>query len=230
MKKWASLNEFLSAGRVGLTWLILRNFEEIPDQISCFSDDIDILCNRLDLCVEVLGLEKRAWGVSSYFACVGGVKVPVDVRFVGDGYFEKSWEKDILSSAIEHRKGFMIPSPRQHFFSYLYHILVHKPHINEQQLKNLELLRRKVDVGECNVEDHQSLMALLVRYMNEELYVYELPIDSCIPLNKDNTDWIVRMIEKIPIEAIPFKISIARRLPKSVVIVISFFKRLIFRW
>lgn len=225
-RSFNSIGEFLSIRGHGLHWMVLRNFDRIPTDIAEFDDDFDILCNDLDLCVEVLNLEKRAWGLASYYTVICGVKVPVDVRFPGDGYYDKSWSIELLRTAILHKIGCFVPNPESHFYSYAYHVLVHKLQITDSHVHKLVELETEIEAS-IDVENVAELTGSVINYMKKNIYMFERPIDSCITLNKKMAALIAAETSIKHVECVPFKIKIGRLMPFWLLVTVSKLFRLI---
>ena len=60
---------------------------------------------------------------------MGGVKVKLDIRVVGDRYYDDTWARDMLTRRVQGHvpdsQAFSV-SPTDLLFSLVYHVLVHK--------------------------------------------------------------------------------------------------------
>ena len=45
-------------------------------------------------------LTKRSWGIAAYETIINNKVVPFDVRFLGDGYYDKLWEYKMLKNKV----------------------------------------------------------------------------------------------------------------------------------
>ena len=68
----------------------------------------------------------------------------MDFRYLGDNYYEKKWEKDILESKILYKKTFFVPNETDYFFSLIYHVLIHKDKITEEYKNRLNQLSKNL--------------------------------------------------------------------------------------
>ena len=64
------------------------------------------------------------------------------MRYLGDGYFDTSWQNKILSER-KFFKGYYIPNKENFIYSILYHVVYHKGFIDEKYInfikKNFKL-------------------------------------------------------------------------------------------
>ena len=66
---------------------------------------------------------------------VGEKNIPIDIRYLGDNFYDKKLEQDMLDSRIKHPNGFYIPNKEMHLYSLIYHAIIHKPKIKSTYLK-----------------------------------------------------------------------------------------------
>lgn len=127
-------------------YLVLRNFEGFYDSV--LSDehaDIDLLCYKKDRkrIVKLLNARPRFDkddGIHYYFVAEN-FKIPLDIRFTGDGYYDKNWENAMLGERIKDSKGFYRMDTENYFWSLLYHALYHKGDLSkeyEERLKSMD--------------------------------------------------------------------------------------------
>ena len=125
---WASLTEFFSVMNFCVKYLVLRNFESLPEiHDATIHGDIDILCPdhhefaALANAKSVFPQNYRRYHMIN----VDGDEIPVDIRDAYEGYYCYKWSMDILRNR-EQRKGVYVPNRRDHLYSLAYHALVHK--------------------------------------------------------------------------------------------------------
>ncbi|MBU9713302.1 hypothetical protein [Evansella tamaricis] len=172
-----------------VNYVVLRNFEELPDRYTSTSHgDIDLLTDDLKKVVRLTNGEKvfnPSYRVH-YKIVIGGEDVYFDFRFVGDRYMDRVWERDIMKSRFLHGKGVYIPERESHFYSLLYHVLVHKRRIKSHYKKVLIELSRELNIGlkERDFSDPFILKSYLDGYMKEKEYHYTRPFDRSVFFNK----------------------------------------------
>ena len=112
-----------------LPYVVLRNFEKLPNEyISNEHGDIDLLVKDLNQTIyktNAIKVHKDANRVH-YKINIAGKYVYFDFRCVGDNYYDENWQINILKNRIKSAGGFYIPSNEDHFYSLIYHALIHK--------------------------------------------------------------------------------------------------------
>lgn len=125
---WADINQFFMILNECVEYVVMRNFEPLPDQFTVKGHgDIDLLVRGLKHTrniansTPVFPQEHRVHDR----VVIGGTKVPFDFRHVGDNYYHRRWQEAMLSTRRLER-GFYRPCDIHYFYSLLYHALVHK--------------------------------------------------------------------------------------------------------
>lgn len=128
-----------------LKWVVLRNFEDMPDKINIDEHlDVDMLVNDYFLVKTILDGDSIAPHEIQYengkFRIINWVnidnkKVAFDFRFVGDNYYDKPLQQDILKTRNKHQNGFYVPNKENHLYSLIYHAVIHKPKISSTYIK-----------------------------------------------------------------------------------------------
>ena len=110
---------------VALKYVVLRNFEGIPDHVTLDGHlDVDLLVSDYFLAKAVLDgtskpdaqpfFEDGGYRVVNMVR-VRGLLVDFDVRFVGDGYYDQQWERSILERAVM-LNNCLVPDPQSHVY------------------------------------------------------------------------------------------------------------------
>lgn len=154
-------------------YVILRNYEEFDNLgfLTCHPD-IDILCRNREVLVEKLSLEsrrKKEDGIH-YKLSVAGAKVAVDLRCVGDGYLDTTWEDNILNNRVK-RQNYYVMDEENYFYSLLYHVIIQKDTVAEDYVKRLQSMSEEASISYSfeNKED------VLNSYMTDKGYIYCYP-------------------------------------------------------
>jgi len=122
-----------------LKYLVQRSYNDIAD-INNFRDgsNIDVLTNDYYMFKSLVDGRSnntkymRENDDGFYIQCnviVGDVLVNIDVRYVGDHYFNDKWEHDMLERRVSTRirnVDICIPCETDELYSILYNILIHK--------------------------------------------------------------------------------------------------------
>ncbi len=184
---WKSFNEFIFFANISCDWIVLRNFEFLPLNFFSNDKDIDILCRDKENFISKLNLKKRSWGISSYQTNIENKKIPVDLRFIGDGYFDKLWQDNILKNKIYQNQLVPRPSNLDYFYSLIYHCKLQKRQVKNIYSDRLYQLNKKLSIKNFNksfIFDDVITSILLSKFLNKYKYVITEPIDINVKINK----------------------------------------------
>ena len=148
-----NMRQFLKMLNGTIKYIILRNFEELPEKfISNEHNDIDILTNDTIIVPFVcmiagknLPNEKLPGSVK-----IGENVVAIDWKHPGDKYYDKRWYDNILKKAVLHKNGFYVPSSEDYFYTLFYHAIFHKKKISEDYRNKLLKLAAELNITEVS--------------------------------------------------------------------------------
>ena len=160
MRKWNSLKELFTKLNE-LEYVILRNHETLEEEIHA-GGDIDILCPEKAYLVEQIHADRRVLRdeVFNYFVMIEDKKIPIDIREVGDGYYDEKWERDLLDKRVRTTE-FYIMDDENYKYSLLYHALLHKFSIKEAYIDTLN------DMFGTEIGNDDGTYKLLGNYMRK---------------------------------------------------------------
>jgi hypothetical protein len=196
---WESLDQFFSVLNETLSYVVLRNFESFPDRYFMgLHGDIDLLVSDFNEGMLVSNAQKISTNQSRVDCevSIAGQLVPFDFRFVGDGYFDHRWQKEVLADR-QNFCGVFVPSAKQHFFTLLYHSLVHKTHVSTDYQERLQTLSAGLkDVkDEVDFSDRKEATAVLRKFMRSSGYRFTRPQDPSVLFDGSLSEsWIMRLI------------------------------------
>ena len=167
-----------------LKYVILRN------QKSEY-DDIDILVNNYFLFKRVSDchsyknknlklisnsgdpIEEDGFKVANYIK-INNKFIYLDIRFVGDGYFDTKWQKKILDTRVINSIYFA-PNKENHIYALIYHIVYHKGYLDKKYSNYLKknLKFKKIDI--------KKLAKIINNYLSKKKYNVVRPSDLTIP-------------------------------------------------
>lgn len=191
-KVWHSINEIFDAlNNSGCNYIVMRNFE-------CFTsgqvfvnghDDIDMLCDDISLVQEILDTRRRYSfpTVNSYYIQYNDLVVHVDIRFLGDGYYDLNWQNNMLKNKVIFNNNTYVMDSENYFYSLIYHAIFHKHYLSNDYLEKL-LNMAKNNCLNCKTED--DLLYVLFSFMKEKNYNITLSRDPAIILNFKNIEEI----------------------------------------
>lgn len=182
---WKDWSELLSVLNVTANYLVLRNYDDLPNKSS--QGDIDFLCEDSQWLASAANVQQNINRSYKGHVDVGGEKIPVDIRFVGDGYYSAAWEKDVLRRKAFH-DGMYIPRADDYFFTLLYHCKVHKRLVSEKYHMILHQLAESMNFDwfkNVDISDDNEVGKILKGYMLSNNYYYERPVDRGVHENKN---------------------------------------------
>lgn len=140
--------------------VVLRGFDDLANHVPLLrnSDDIDILVEDRDQIVKALGAN---------IVNIGGERVKFDIRYVGDNYYDKEWQKNLLHSK-EKDSFYNVPDSENLFYSVLYHCLIHKGFIHKKYDNLISSSIKQFGLRETS--DPLMLYYYLLRYMVSKKY------------------------------------------------------------
>jgi hypothetical protein len=212
---WKSFDEFISVANQNCTWLVLRNFEYLPNNFFGNDTDVDILCENISLFVKTMKLRKRSWGIGAYEATIDGKVVPFDVRFLGDGYYDKLWQYKMLKNRIFTTENVPRMNNEDYFYSLLYHSKIQKISVKEEYKKRFYELSLILGIENYKIDsilDDEFIAGLLNKFMRENNYTFVKPLDTEIPQNSTFYDYLDCYVKNDAVK-IPKKVIIGKFIP-----------------
>ncbi|MFN3295952.1 glycosyltransferase [Caldimonas sp.] len=192
---WKDLRQLFSVLNETIPYVVLRNFEGFPEAYkSDAHGDIDLLTTS-DAEMAYVMNARRVFAQPHrvhYAAFIAGEELRFDFRFVGDGYYEKRWQTEMLERRTLHEGGFFVPCAGDHFYSLLYHALIHKPRISDEYAQRLAQLSTHPDLrahlprtplSAADLQEAHQAKQLLDQYLQLHGYVYERPADTSVYYN-----------------------------------------------
>jgi predicted Ser/Thr protein kinase len=189
---WNSINDLFFVLNNSIEYVVLRNFECLPDDYHIEGHgDIDLLVEDYNYVKYITGaldvFPEKEYRVYHYIN-IKEEKVPFDFRYLGDNYYDKKWQLDILSSKTLSKKGFYTPNKINHFYSLLYHAFVHKNEVSLDYRKRLSECAEKNSIPYNSKTNVADAIDLLSNFMKKRLYSFSLPKDLSVTFNKSNVE------------------------------------------
>ena len=174
MKEWSSFKELFEVLNTECNCLVLRNYTDISDEgkKDGVHEDIDFLCEDQARFIEVVGCEPRKSAKDKIHQkiSVGGAVIPIDIRYVGDGYYDPAWEADMLKNKRLYNELFYIPDEKDEFYSLIYHAVIQKNTISKDYAVKLAAI-----AGIPEFTEEWGLKEL-ESFMREKGYRYTYPV------------------------------------------------------
>ena len=192
MKRWECLYDFFKDINENCNYVVLRNGDDIDWKNSLIKNDgdLDVLCENRKAFIELSGAvpiysSRRR---DNYYITVANHKVRIDIRYVGDRYYDKNWEKDRLLCR-QFNGLYYLPDETNDMYSVIYHILLQKKYIPEKY-RNGILSRmygnsfKGKTVSDTDIAE--SMMKDLIKYLQFNYYCITVPHDCGVYFNYTN--------------------------------------------
>ena len=150
-------------------------FKRISDCHSYKNKNLNLISNSGD------PIEESGIKVSNYIKVRDKI-IKLDIRFVGDEYFDINWQKKILNNRKYHM-GHYIPSKENFIYSLLYHIVYHKGFIDK---KYVHVLKNYFKLKSVNFE---KITQIINKYLKTKKYKITRPLDLTIPVTYQLDDF-----------------------------------------
>lgn len=173
----------------GMGYVVLRNFERMPDDVRVDPGhlNVDLLVSnyyeakRLLDSISPASVWKTSYENGKYrvvnSVMIDGTLVNFDIRSVGDNYFDRQWQLDVLKRRSKLR-GLYVPSKEDHLHSLIYHAIIQKPRISETYVEVFKELRS--NWTDAQVRDKKFLAEKLHAFMEEHGYKMVKPNDITV--------------------------------------------------
>jgi hypothetical protein len=120
---WKDMKQLLNVLN-GMYYVILRNFDSLPDQLN--QKDIDILTGN-PMMKQIITPDSFNVDEKVIPTRIGDKKIIFDYKNARDHYFDRKWSENILKRRIFHANGFYVPCAEDYFYTLLYHVIFQKP-------------------------------------------------------------------------------------------------------
>ena len=175
---WKSLADMFAFLNEAHPYVVLRNGEGLPGDFDPVHEDIDFLATDAVEFTGLVGARKVARaGVAAYTVRVAGKDVKIDVREIGDGYYDERWERGILARRVLGEKGVYLPGVEDRYLSLAYHVLFQKPRIAGDYYAKLARLGLEAGGTGTSPNDWFDDLAL---WMHDNDYAFTKPKDLSV--------------------------------------------------
>jgi len=184
---WKSLTQFFYVLNSCIDYVVLRNFECLPERAYTNEhQDLDLLASNQNFLAYLSGAEKvfpEDYRVH-YRIEIKQQPIFLDCRYVGDNYYDSDWEAALISKRV-YRDGFYRLDQEGYFYSLLYHALGHKPEVSKDYRNELTRIAQSIDIGISLADfDNGTALRLLTTYLAHNNYRYVRPNDLTVGFNQ----------------------------------------------
>lgn len=190
--EWDSFDQVLYVLNNCSEYIILRNFEELPEHVTIGKHgDIDFLVSDRDQFRMILNSKpvfRDKLRVRETIHTMNG-ELFCDIRSIGDGYYDEQWEKHMLSCKKFNSNGFYTSCDEDLFYSLLYHAVIQKKEIASDYVEKIHKYSVGVLADEMlRVESRSSCLNLLCTFLKNNGYMITEPSDPSVTFNVIGTD------------------------------------------
>tara|TARA_B110000027_G_C16121345_1_gene303176 strand:+ start:1661 stop:2812 length:1152 start_codon:yes stop_codon:yes gene_type:complete len=182
---WDSFSHLFSVLNECLTYVVLRNFDNLNEELDALHPDVDLLVDDKDIAINILKAKKIHSGKNrvQYSVKISGKDINFDLRSVSDNYYNEKWQREILLNKRSF-KGVFIPSKQDHFYSLLYHAIIHKRGLTIDYIDKLIELSNDIQLNLSKKDflDKEPLK-ILVNHMDITNNVIVVPNDLSVYFN-----------------------------------------------
>lgn len=187
-KGWPTMRALFQHLQRTCPYVVLRNFEQLPNALAEGDGDLDVLCvDAHDLAA--IANARVVVDASGKFDCeteVGGQPLRLDVRVVGDGYYDDRWQLRMLAAAHLWDDCVWVLSPEDHFFSLAYHAKVHKRSVKNAYRSRLRQLGGALGLAaykDADFTDDDTAAGMLAGFLASHAYRCTMPLDVWVQRN-----------------------------------------------
>ena len=188
---WQSLGQLFETLNELSNYVVMRNFECLPDQYFYGEHgDIDLLTDDLNNLVYISNAQKvfpQAFRVH-YKIKIAGEPVLFDFRYLGDSYYDLAWSDQILQTRQLAAGNFYHPDTENHFYSMLYHALIHKPAVAEDYLERINRMGTALGLDAASLPDEDYQEQILKAYLEQQQYRVVEPVDHSVFFNRQRVE------------------------------------------
>lgn len=199
LKNWEKFSDFIEYANKNNNWIVLRNFENILHDVMNENDDVDILCEDPSKFAQDMGLIKFGFQLSKYIGKIGSKIVNFDLRFIGDGYFDKLWQYKCLKTRIFNHQNIPRLNDYDYFFNLLYHSKLQKKYMKSEYKNRLIDIANTLNIDSLDIQridNDQVIIAILANFLKKNHYNVPLPLDKKVYTNKKFKKQLIRKIKK----------------------------------
>lgn len=158
---------FDTLNKSDIKYVVLRNWEYLPEYAHPLHDDIDLLVDDLSKTVKLLDAKKT---YKDDFRVQYKIKGHLfDIRYVGDGYFPNLFQTEILNNR-KFYNGFYVPNDEHQAWSLLYHAFFHKRELKKDYISKIKNLISRHSFGISKPDDLSVLFNDSDLIFNENVY------------------------------------------------------------
>jgi len=182
---WNSFEELFHILNITSKYIILRNFDNLNEQLSSEHPDVDLLVENKYNIANIMNAKpttNKSYRVQ-YVVAIDKKEINFDLRHLGDNYYCDNFEKELLNTRKKHMY-FYTPNNEMLFYSLIYHALVHKENISPDYIGEFNKLSKLLNLNfSMDKFIDTNLLNILLEYMGKKNFSIVEPNDITVRFN-----------------------------------------------
>lgn len=182
---WDCLTDFFNfINDLNLEYVYLRNYDNFENVVNSIHPDVDLLVEDIETFVRLTGILKdnNHKHRVKYYIHVQGKRIDFDLRNYGDNYYDLKWQHNMIKTRV-FKKGIYVLNLENHFYSLLYHALIHKRFVSKDYSMKLNDLANQLDPNLNNIILEDLHIKTLNKFMVKNDYKILSPKDLSVYFN-----------------------------------------------
>lgn len=219
---WENYEQVFQILNLTSNYIVQRSFETLPYKNE--EKDIDLLTDNYQRLASALGARQFQKQPYKGYVWINNEKVSLDTRFVGDKYYDTSWQKDMLRYK-KCMNGVQVPREDIYFFSLLFHCKAQKGSVKEKYIDILQNIADNLSFTWYDttlLSDDKAVGKILKGYFQYQGYYYEEPVDHGVYKNHKVVKYLPKEISVTPPKPrfLRLKAFLKKNLPPKIVFIL----------
>ena len=196
--RWNNVTDFFAALNLEhCRYVVMRNYESMhtPNFFCEKHEDIDLLVDDVEKFERTAHAYRKMWPEDDahFVVFIDNTAVPIDVRHVGDMYYDEKWMREILDRRKMASNGnWYVMDEEDYYYSLAYHAILQKKYVSEEYISRLNSMAEGLSIDASCKENHIKRLEL---FLDAHQYRFTIPKDCSVPLYLDNRR--VRMVSRV---------------------------------
>ncbi len=186
---WESVESFFEAlARMKSSYVVLRNYENmhLPGFFTKDHEDIDILCSdREEFIATSKALPKMEVTDKIHLMIfIAGKGVPIDLRTVGDDYYDCKWQqKMLINRRVADNGNWYVMNSEDYYYSLAYHSIIQKKYLTDEYRERLNVMASDLKIIGGGEQEHLNNIEC---FFKDNSYEFTRAKDKSVPFRYKN--------------------------------------------
>ncbi|WP_026507433.1 hypothetical protein [Butyrivibrio sp. MC2013] len=166
--QWNSFDELFEHLNNTCNYLVLRNYENYKED-DWLKDhgDVDLLCDDIEHLYEEARAFSNPHDHVHASVDIAGSSKRIDIRYIGDNYYDSKWEQSMLLNRKMGPYGFYVLDMEDYYYSLCYHEVYHKKELRDDYIVKLSSIADDLGIS----FSPETVKAQLDSYMTDKGYI-----------------------------------------------------------